>query len=83
MILSKDSYFLINLPLQLSNIALVSFILNSHLKIFNSCFKMVFLNPKLFFLFRNWYNMLSEKPAVFEKAVLEVKQLGFKPEKTF
>ena len=27
--------------------------------------------------------MLSKKPSVFEKAVLEVKDLGFKPDKTF
>jgi len=38
---------------------------------------------KIVFLFRNWYYMLSEKPPIFEKAVMEVKQLGFNPDKTF
>ncbi|AES64216.2 uncharacterized protein [Medicago truncatula] len=38
---------------------------------------------KVCIFFRNWYSIFAENPPRFEKAVVEVKELGFKPETTF
>ncbi|CAL5183781.1 unnamed protein product [Lathyrus oleraceus] len=38
---------------------------------------------KVGILFRNWYTVFTQNPPVFEKVVMELKELGFNPKTTF